>query len=247
MRLSRRPTAGLSLARRLHRRGHEVTIGGPEELRISAARLGLRFAETSVSMQALMRTPGAVTGRPSEVQLERIRTFLRDNLELQLRALTALGAGADILLGTSLVHGGSSVANALSKPFLRVHFSPNALPPGSYSPPGYPEDEDLDTRKRSWAEYGRRFDELLLGRLNQYRREHGLFETAGLLSLGSAEEVLLACDQALAPAPTRSTPLTPHHVTQTGAWQGSQTGTLHPDLLRWLALLPRTASLRGVR
>jgi len=189
-------------------------------------------------MQSLFDAPGAVTGEPRESALERVRSFLRGNLDLQLRALPPLAAEADVLLGSSLIHGGSSVAAALGKPFLRVHFSPNAFPSGSYAPPGVAASDGAGTRTTAWADYGRRFDDELLVCLNAYRREQGLPEAPGLFSLGSTEHVLLACDPVLAEAPSPKGIHTPRRITQTGYWYAAQDPTHDDDLAPWLATLP---------
>lgn len=236
----------LNLAGVLQRRGHHVLVGGPSEQRDASERRGCAFLECSLSMESLLRRPGCVSGPPSATQVALVEEFLRENLALQLSALGAAARHVDVILGTSLIHGLGSIASSLSKPALRIHFSPNTFPSGDYLPPGTPPHDGPRSTEPHWRQYGKRFDAVLLADLNRYRRARGLAAAHGLLALGESEHVLLACDRVLAPAPSIRGAYGPRQVTQTGAWQSpAQPASLDPALERWLQGLPRPPLYAG--
>jgi UDP:flavonoid glycosyltransferase YjiC (YdhE family) len=216
----------LTLGKQLRSRGHRVMFAGPPASRAAALTLDLEHVVAAAPFEDLLDLPGAIFGAfpwwhpPRARRLIRsVSCLLRRDIETQLQALPRAVALADVVVGGSLMHAASSVAEQARRPYLRLHTNMHAIASDEYPPPGvHPANRSRRDNARSWQRYLRSATRAFLPPIEQYRQAHGLGPLHSFGALIARERALVLCDEALAPLPSSTLHLP--------TWPLRQLGTL---------------------
>jgi len=122
----------LAAAQALRRRGHEALVACPPSFAAWVRALG--FEHRALGDDTLARM-AAQTERSS---LGDVRRYLAERLPLQFPALVELARGADAIVSTGMALGGTSAAEALGIPSLKLTLSTPPLPTAAHPPPVVP-------------------------------------------------------------------------------------------------------------
>jgi len=201
----------LALALGLQDHGHRVLLAGPPEKAAWAAQLGCPFHPLGRDMTAFIDRMTRVYSLPSA---ERFVRFVRQEVEAQFRQLPGIIAGADLVVGSSLVFALSSVAEALGIAYRYVVFTPQLLPSSSHPFPGVAQQRLPRWLNRLSWQTVRLLDRLYFDRVyNRFRRDLGLRPTTEGWRTITGDHVIVASDRAVAPVPAD---VTEPRFTQTG-------------------------------
>jgi UDP:flavonoid glycosyltransferase YjiC (YdhE family) len=207
------PMLALSLA--FQSAGHQVLLTGPPEKEKWARELGCPFQPLGNNITDFIDTmPDTYTIR-SAVQFIR---YLHGEFIAQFDALPRIIAGADLVVGASLVAPLASVAESMGIPYRFVAFCPGMLPSRHHPFPMFKQHGLSEYHNRMTWRIGALCDRLSLAALlNKGRKRLGLgpVKNAWINILG--ERVIVASDQAVSSIPSD---VAPHAV---------QTGYLHLD------------------
>ena len=207
------PMLALSLS--LQSAGHQALLAGPPEKEAWAQELGCPFQPLGSNITAFIDTMKDAHSIRTAIQCTR---YLREEFISQFRIFPRIIAGADLVVGASLVCALSSVAESMGIPYRFVAFSPSMLPSSHYPAPfckrqGFP----TAYNRLTWR-MGAMFNRLTLTALiNTQRKKLRLqpVKDAWLTFLG--KRVIVASDKAVSTVPPDVEPAT------------VQTGYLHLD------------------
>lgn len=130
----------LALALGLQAAGHGVRLAGPPEKADWARQLGCRYVPLGADVTACVDTMGAVYSLPDVIKF---MFLVREGIKAQFRLLPGIVAGADLVVGASLVFALSSLAEAMGIAYRYIAFTPQLLPSSRHPFPalrgqGYP-------------------------------------------------------------------------------------------------------------
>ena len=187
----------LSLA--LQSAGHQVLLAGPPEKEAWAREVGCPFCPLGRNITAFIDTMKDAHSIRSAIHFIR---YLHEEFIYQFQALPKIIAGADLVVGASLVPPLASVAESMAIPYRFVLFCPSLLPSGEYPSP-FIRRQNLPKalNRASWL-MGAMLDRLMLTpTLNKGRKDLGLppVRNAWFKTLGGC--VVVASDAALSSVP----------------------------------------------
>ena len=207
------PMLALSLA--LQGAGHQVLLAAPPEKEDWLRQRGCPFQPLGSNITAVIDTMKEVHTIRSAVYFTR---YLRKELLSQFRIFPKIIAGADLVVGASLVGALSSVAESMNIPYRFVAFCPSLLPSGNhpsfvFKHQGFPEYYN----RMTWR-IGAIFNRFgLTALINKERKKLSLkpVKDAWLHILG--QHAIVASDKAISVVPPDVVPTV------------AQTGYLHLD------------------
>ncbi len=216
------PMLALSLA--LQSAGHNVLLVAPPEKEEWARQLGCPFQPLGDNITAFIDTMRDAHSIRSAIYFTR---YLRREFISQFHVFPNIIAGADLVVGASLVGALSSVAESMGIPYRFVAFCPSMLPSSYHPSPickhqGFPKHYN----KMTWR-IGTIFNRFSLTALvNEGRKQLGIrpIKDAWRNILGN--RVIVASDKAISKVPPDVEPA----VTQTGYLHLDQTD-VHLDKL----------------
>jgi len=180
--------------------GHDAVLLGPPEKASWAARRGCPYqgfgTDVSVFIDGFQN---AVTLRAGLAFV----SFVRKELDLQLRLLPDIIGKADLVLGSSLMFGLASVAETQKVKYRYIAFTPQLFPSRFHPFPILQTHNTLPCfiNKMSWktAELLDRFNITFL--INRYRKNHGLDPVSNALDHILGKNTIVAVDKEIAQMP----------------------------------------------
>jgi UDP:flavonoid glycosyltransferase YjiC (YdhE family) len=191
------PMLALSLA--LQSAGHRVLLAAPPEKGEWARQMGCPFQPLGDDITAFIDTMKDVHSARSAIHAIR---YLRKEFLSQFHTLPKIIAGADLVVGASLVGALSSVAESMGIAYRYVAFSPSILPSRHYPFPFCKRQGLSESYNRFTWQMAKIFDRFNLTRLiNKGRCQLGLrpVKDAWLNILG--QRVIVASDRAISSVP----------------------------------------------
>ncbi len=225
------PMIALCLA--LNAAGHDTLLIGPPEKALWAQQMGCSYMafgrDVTEFINQLDNTASLTMARAALF-------FVRQEIKTQFKVLPNLIKGADLIIGSSLMFGLSSIAQALNIPYRYIAFTPQIFP-SSHHPFVALKTQTMPewANTISWktATFLDWFNTTHL--VNRYRKKMGLNSLTNSWDHIFGEKPIVACDKEVAPVPedVQKKPI--------------QTGYLHltipkpnqPDLDRFLEQGPK--------
>jgi UDP:flavonoid glycosyltransferase YjiC (YdhE family) len=220
------PMIAISLA--LQSAGHQVQLIGPPENAAWARGVGCPYLGAGRDVSAFIRTFDRPVSLYSGLSFAR---FVMQELAWQLEHLPQIIASADLVIGSSLMFGLSSAAEALHIPYRYIAFTPQVLP--SEHHPFLPiQTQTLPplVNRLSWtmADILDRCSLTLL--INRYRKHQGLAPVPSAWDHILSHQPIVAGDREIAAVP----PDIRKTVMQTGYPHLELPEPPNPDLERFL-------------
>jgi len=191
------PMLALSLA--LKQKGHDVLLAGPPEKALWAKQLGCPYHPLGSNVTAFIDGMANAHSIPSAI---RFLIFLRNEVSSQFDLLPKIIAGADLVIGSSLVFALSSVAQAMGIAYRYIAFTPQLLPSATHPAPifkhqGWPRWYN----RMSWR-VGRLLDGFNLTLLiNNKRKQLGIRPVRDIFKHVIGGRVIVASDRAISEVP----------------------------------------------
>ncbi len=202
------PVLALSLA--LKRAGHQVLLAAPPEKEAWSRKLGCPFTPMGDNITAFV---DSMKDAHSLVSALRFLAYLKSAVKDQFRVLPGIIAGADLVVGASLVGALSSVAEAMGIPYRYVAFSPSIIPSRHHPFPAVKRQDLPEGFNRKTWQAARIWDRFTLGAvMNRGRRRLGLKPVKDPWHNMLGSRVMLASDEAISWVPPDAKP----RVLQTG-------------------------------
>jgi UDP:flavonoid glycosyltransferase YjiC (YdhE family) len=208
--------------------GHQVQLVGPPENAAWARGLGCPYLGAGRDVSAFIRTFDRPVSLYSGLSFVR---FVMQELAWQLKNLPQIIASADLVIGSSLMFGLSSTAEAQGIPYRYIAFTPQVLP--SRDHPFLPiQTQTLPplVNRLTWTMAGilDRGSFALL--INRYRKHQGLATVPSAWDHILGDHVIVASDKEIAAVP----PDIQKTVIQTGYPHLDLPELPNPDLERFL-------------
>ncbi len=221
------PMIALSLA--LKSAGHDVLLVGPPEFALWAKKSGCPFLPFGHDVTAFIDSQANVVHLRCDIAS---LALVRRSLRLQLRTLSSIFKGADLIVGSSLMLGASTIAEFLGIPYRYIVFTPQLFPSKDHPYPAI-KTQTLSPLANdfTWKAAGIA-DKLNLTRIiNQFRQTTslGIIKDAWDHILG--EMPIAACDRAVADIPDD----VDKKVIQTGYLHLDSQDVLPPELEDYIA------------
>ncbi|MFO7912046.1 MAG: hypothetical protein R6V15_07770, partial [Desulfotignum sp.] len=218
----------IAIALALQSAGHQVQLIGPPENAAWAQGLGCPYLGAGRDVSAFIRTFDRPVSLYSGLSFAR---FVVQELAWQLKHLPQIIASADLVIGSSLMFGLSSTAEARGIPYRYIAFTPQVLP--SKHHPFLPiQTQTLPplVNRMTWtiADILDRCGITLL--INRYRKHQKLAPVPGAWDHILGSQPIVAGDKEIAPVP----PDVLKTVIQTGYPHLDQPIPPNPDLERFL-------------
>jgi UDP:flavonoid glycosyltransferase YjiC (YdhE family) len=191
------PMLALSLA--LQSAGHLVLLAAPPEKGEWARQMGCPFQPLGNDITAFIDTMKDVHSTPSAIHAIR---YLRKEFLSQFHTLPKIIAGADLVVGASLVGALSSVAESMGIAYRYVAFTPSILPSRHYPFPFCKRQGLSESYNRFTWQMAKIFDRFnLTSLINKGRWQLGLkpVKDAWFNILG--QRVIVASDRAISSVP----------------------------------------------
>ena len=191
------PMLALSLA--LKARGHDVRLAAPPEKAGWAKQLGCSFQPLGSDVTAFIdRMANAHSLRSAF----RFVAFVSREIQHQFQQLPRIIAGADLVVGSSLVFGLPSVAEALGVRYRYLAFTPQLLPSDDHPFPAFRHQQRPHWFNRLTWKMARQGDHLHLERrINRHRKTMGLKATRDVWRHLMGPDTIVASDRAIAELP----------------------------------------------
>ena len=220
------PMLALSLA--LRSAGHEVLLAAPPEKAAWAAQLGCPFQPLGADVTAFIDSTSDAHSLRSAF---RFMSFLRRETTFQFELLPKILAGADLVVGASLVAALSSVAESMGLAYRYVAFAPQLVPSASHPFPLFKHQGLPKACNRIGWRLAGMFDKLNLTRLiNVNRKKLGLAPVHDAWRHILGRDVIVASDRAVAEVPEDAEV----SFTQTGYLHLNEPHRGFPDLENFL-------------
>jgi UDP:flavonoid glycosyltransferase YjiC (YdhE family) len=220
------PMLALTLA--LKSAGHDVLFAGPPEKAMWAAQLGAPFHPLGSDLTAFLDSIKSAYSFGATLCFIR---FMRRELGGQFDALPKIIAGADLVIGASLVLALSSAAEAMGVAYRYIAFTPQLLPSGDHPFVAVKHHGLPRWCNRLTWETARLLDRINLNRMiNQKRRQLGLSPTKDAWDHILGRHVIVASDRAISGVPLD---IGRRH-SQTGYMHLDQPDQHHPGLEAFL-------------
>jgi len=225
----------VGLAARLVERGHQAAVCAPPDLRRLVEERGLEFRPLGTDIHSLFAAEADALHRGAVVWAMQSKRVFQRVLREQFEALPRAAAGAEMIIGGGLQFAGPSVSEAWGIPYLPVAYCPALLRSADY-PPAVVSNQSLPRwmNRLAWGGFLRLQDHLLRRDLDQHRAALGLGPVTDTYRYLTTERILLATDQALAPAPEDA----PVQVDQVGYLLPTDETPLPPKLESFLQTGP---------
>jgi UDP:flavonoid glycosyltransferase YjiC (YdhE family) len=202
------PMLALSLA--LQRAGHQVLLAAPPEKGRWAQRLGCPFTPLGDNITAFIDD---MKNAHSMASALRFLGYLRSAITIQFRILPRIIAGADLVVGASLVGALSSVAEAMGIEYRYVAFTPSIIPSRHHPFPACKRQDLPEYYNRKTWQVAKILDRVSLGAvINKGRKRFGLKPVKDPWHNILGRRVIVASDKAVSSVPPDVKP----HVRQTG-------------------------------
>lgn len=192
------PMLALSLA--LQSAGHRVLLAGPPEKASWAKQLGCPFHPLGSDCTAFIDGMKNAHSIGSAFQFV---SYVRKEILTQFETLPAIVAGADLVIGASLVFALSSVAESMAVPYRYIAFTPQLLPSGHHPFPTFKHQWLPVWYNRMTWRMIRMFDRLNLTRvINKKRKGLGLKPIQDAWSKILGHNPIVATDREVAEIPS---------------------------------------------
>jgi UDP:flavonoid glycosyltransferase YjiC (YdhE family) len=207
----------LALALGLQKLGHSVLLAGPPEKAGWVRRLNCPYFPLGVDVTACVDTMGTVLFSFSAVM--KFISMVRDGIRDQFRLLPEIVAGADLVVGSSLIFALSSIAEAMGIAYRYIVFAPQLVRSGGHPFPAIRGQEyprwfnRLSWRMAGWT------DKANLNRLINHHRNH-----LGLTPVNDAWLHIVGARMIVASDPAVS------RLPEDGVPEAVQTGYMHLKL-----------------
>ena len=222
------PMLALSLA--LQSKGHDVLLAAPPEKSAWAKQLGCPFHPLGSNVTAFIDAQeDALSLRPAV----RFVSFLRKELNSQFNLLPKVIAGADLVIGSSLIFALSTLAEFRGIEYRYIAFAPQMLPSG-YHPYPFCKHQRLPkwVNLTTW-QIARMFDRFNFTQLiNNHRRQLGLNHIPDAWRNILGWHVIVASDREISQVPPD---IVVPNSTQTGYMHLNQPDQHLPQLEAFLA------------
>jgi UDP:flavonoid glycosyltransferase YjiC (YdhE family) len=126
------PMLALSLA--LKSAGHDVLLAGPPEKALWAKQLGCPFCSIGSDVTAFL---DGMKDAHSFLSAFNFSVYVRKELIGQFESFPKIVAGADLVVGASLVFALSSISESMGIPYRYIAFTPQLLPSGHHPFPAF--------------------------------------------------------------------------------------------------------------
>ena len=225
------PMLALSLA--LQSLDHEVLLAAPPEKAAWAKQLGCPFYPLGSDVTAFIdQMENAHTLRHAIPFVP----FLQDELIAQFKLLPEIIAGADLLIGSSLIFALSTLAESLGITYRFIAFTPQMLPSGYHPFPAFKNQSSPYWYNRMTWQLAGLLNRFSITRLiNSHRRRLGLNMIRDAWHNILGQHVIVASDSAISSIPPD---ITGPAVTQTGYMHLNQPNRQMPELDAFLAAGP---------
>lgn len=220
------PMLALSLA--LRKAGHDVLLAAPPEKAGWAEQLGCPFSPLGRDVTAFI--DGMKDAHSIRAAISFL-LFVRRQVFMQFDVFPRIIAGADLVVGSSLVFALATVAESMGIKYRYIAFTPQLLPSGYYPNPAF-KHQGLPKwyNRMTWA-FIRLLDTFNLTKLiNEKRKELGLGPVQDAWQSMMGPRVIVASDRVIAEVPEDVK--SPH--TQTGYMHLNQPDQYLPELEAFL-------------
>jgi UDP:flavonoid glycosyltransferase YjiC (YdhE family) len=225
------PMLALSLA--LQSKGHEVLLAAPPEKAAWAEELGCPFHPLGSSVTAFTDKMQNAHSLPTAI---RFLSFLRKEIPTQFDVLPKIIAGADLVIGSSLVFALASVAEAMGITYRYIAFSPQLLPSGHHPFPAFKHQRFPKWYNRITWRTAQLLDQFNFTRLiNHSRQQLGLKPIRDAWRNIMGRHVLVAADKIISEVPPD---VIEPNFTQTGYMHLRQPDQNFPELEKFLKAKP---------
>ena len=225
------PMLALTLA--LKERGHDVLLAAPPEKAGWAAQLGCPFHPLGSDVTAFI---DRMANAHSLLAAVRFVTFVSREIRQQFQQLPPIIAGADLVVGSSLVFGLSSIAEAMGLRYRYIAFTPQLLPSETHPFPAFRNQRRSRRINRLTWQLATLGDRVYLDRLVAgQRKKLGLNPTRSAWRHMMGSDTIVASDRAISRIPEKSD--IPFPV-QTGYMHLDQPAPPTPGLDRFLSQGP---------
>ena len=225
------PMLALSLA--LQSKGHDVLLAAPPEKAAWAGKLGCPFHPLGSDVTAFIdRMKNAHSLRTAI----RFLSFLRHEVAAQFEVLPNIIAGADLVIGSSLVFALASVAESMGITYQYIAFTPQLLPSGHHPFPAFKHQGFPKWYNRVTWRTAKMLDNLNFTRLiNDKRGELGLRPVPDAWRNILGRHVFVASDREIAAVPPDVMEPT---INQSGYLHLKQPAANFPELEKFLEAGP---------
>lgn len=220
------PMLALSLA--LKKAGHDILLAAPPEKAGWAEQLGCPFSHLGSDVTAFI--DGMEDAHSIRAAISFL-LFVRREVFIQFDVFPKIIAGADLVVGSSLVFALATVAESMGIEYRYIAFTPQLLPSGHYPNPAF-KHQGLPKwyNRMTWALI-RLLDKFNLTKLiNEKRKELGLGPVRDAWQSMMGPRVIVASDRVIAEVPEDVQ--SPH--TQTGYMHLNQPDQYFPELEAFL-------------
>jgi len=216
------PMIALTLA--LQSAGHDVLLAGPPEKAVWISAMGCRFQPLGKDVTAFIDSMENAHSISAAGQFVR---FVRAEIDAQFDSLPHMVAGADLVLGASLVFSLSSVTEAMGIKYRFIAFTPQLLPSCHHPFMAFKHQGFPGWINRMGWDLATYLDKFNLTRLiNSRRRKLGLAPLKSAWEHILGHDVIIASDEAIAAVP----PDAAVSYAQTGYMHLTQPSRQLPDL-----------------
>ena len=225
----------VALAKGLVKKGHEIRICGPPDgLDLFDDRLGAYHAY-GPNIRALLTAQAAAMDRPAQIFSMMVEQ-LNSGLEDQFDALAPHTPWAELLICTSLVFAGPSVAEAAQLPLRMLHYTSQFVPSRHHPPPAVPfQDLPKAVNWLAWRLQTGSAHLICRSTLNRRRQALGLSPSPSIFEASAPKgHLLVAADPLLSPLGADFDP----QVTQTGALAAKSEGEVPQGVLSFIREAP---------
>ncbi len=223
----------IALTQALQTAGHDVRLAGPPEKASWIRSLGCRFQPLGKDVTAFI---DSMENAHSISAGARFVRFVRAEIDAQFDSLPKMIAGADLVLGASLVFSLSSIAEAMGMQYRFIAFTPQLLPSGHHPFLVFKHQKLPGWLNRMGWNLAANLDKLNITRLiNTHRRKLGLAPIKSAWDHILGQDIIIASDEALAAVP----PDAAISYTQTGYMHLAQPSRQLPALEAFLNAGPR--------
>ncbi|HLL84983.1 MAG TPA: glycosyltransferase [Longimicrobium sp.] len=221
----------LAVAQALIARGHSASLAVPPNLVGLARGVGLDAFGVGIDYEEISRRGANGSFR----EMVGVMPLVRADVRVQLAAMEERAAQADLLVGSSVFTVGSVLSEMLGKPYVFFAYCPQLFPSGDHPSPMIPwHPLPRWVNRLTWAGFKPWWQFLLRQSINEMRAERRLAPIDDVWATLVGKTPVLACDAALAPAPTDyDVP-----VTQTGVLLMREDGDLSPEVRAFLEAGP---------
>lgn len=225
------PMLALTLA--LKERGHDVLLAAPPEKAGWAAQLGCPFHPLGSDVTAFI---DRMANAHSLLSAVKFVTFVSREIQHQFQQLPPIIAGADLVVGSSLVFGLSSIAEAMGIRYRYIAFTPQLLPSEAHPFPAFRHQRRPRWVNRLTWQLTALGDRVYLDRLvGAHRKKLALEPTRNVWRHMMGADTIVASDRAISGIPDKSD--IPFPV-QTGYMHLEQPAPPMPGLDRFLSQGP---------